>query len=528
MVLRFRDLVAGTIESHRTLIKEHGYAWWGWWNKPDEKIPRATFAAFREVIGRAGFVEIFLIDSGRAKLYKARLVDIDESKTEDLKECSEPKKTPGYYSTAKYKAWFKLTEINDASPTEIRNWSYEEITEFLDDPSADRFRDKRVFDIQEMLNRRHRTIYFIKPYNEKTDQDYRLEFLPPISRANFIRSPIVTNSDYILHISDLHFGTGYHRFALEAEPNRKKLSTLIIDDLRREYGDVAPAAVVVSGDLTWHGEEDEFKMVYDSLKELESVFKLDPHRFVIIPGNHDIQWSDQNGGTFDREKPVTRASEEAEKNYRTFYKNFFGIAANSYLSLGRRYLLSNYSAIDIVGLNSCRLEQKPFAGYGYVSLEQVQDAATEMGWNKGKKPDSMVRMLTLHHHVMPVTSKEELEYGRLYSLTLDAGQLTYEALNFGVDLVIHGHMHQPFSAALSRAAKGADFSKRTLGVHGAGSAGVKKDLTGDVGKNSFSVYNFDKDGVTIRIRSLSESYEGFGKDWESRFGINPDGGFRSV
>jgi predicted MPP superfamily phosphohydrolase len=526
MVLRFRDLVAATVDSHRVLIAEHGYAWWGWWNKPDERIPRAVFANFREVIERNGQLLVFLIDSGNSKLYRGTLVEIDESQTDSLKECKEPKRTPEYYSTAQYKAWFRLTAIDEISTEEIRNWSYDEVAEYLNDPSGNRFQDKRIFDVHEMLNRKHQTIYFIKRYDPSHHQDYRLELLPPVSPANFITAPIVTNSHYILQLSDLHFGTGYHGFALTAEDaTRKKLSTLVIDDLRRQYGELPPAAVIISGDLTWHGHKDEFLMVTKFVEELNSVYKLDSHRFVIVPGNHDIQWSEQDPDQFDREKPVSRASEEAEANYREFYKNVFGIAANSYLSIGRRYLLSNFVAVDIVGLNSCRLEQKPFSGYGYVSSEQIQDAAAQLKWDENRRSSSQFRMLVLHHHIIPVTSEEEIEFGRLYSLTLDAAQLSYQALELGVDLMTHGHMHQPFLGALSRASRNQEtLSKRTLGVHGAGSAGVRRDLTGDIGKNAFTVYAFDDTGVTIHIRSWNEDYKGFGPDWKCRFNRAPDAG----
>src|SRR5205823_2199642 len=108
-----------------------------------------------------------------------------------------------------------------------------------------------------------------------------------------------------------------------------------------------------------------------------------------------------------------------------------------FLSMGRRYILANYVAVDIVGLNSCRLEQKHFAGYGYVSREQLKSAASEMGW-WNEDPNLKFRIVSLHHHLIPVTPVEEFgTYGQNYSLTLDAAQLIYELLRLDADVVAH-------------------------------------------------------------------------------------------
>jgi hypothetical protein len=217
----------------------------------------------------------------------------------------------------------------------------------------------------------------------------------------------------------------------------------------------------------------------------------------------------------------------AEENYRKFYKDVFGISPTQFLSMGRRYVLSNYITTDIVGLNSCMLEQRHFAGYGYVSLEQLVEADKNIYWSTANYR-TKYRIFTLHHHVIPVTPKEEIkEFDRIYSLTLDAGQLIYKALELGVDIIVHGHMHQPFVSNISRAAKVSSFSPgRSVAVHGTGSAGVSKEHTGDIGKNSYSIYELTEDGVLLKMRSWSDSFEGFEKYWECHFGPDIEGGLR--
>jgi len=168
MVLRFRDLISETIQEHRSCIKKFGYVWWAWWNKPDERVPRKELTQFQDTIKENGHIWIYLADSGTLRLYRAKLVDIDFPEDDEPKECREFDKVPEYYCTSKYKVWFRFASIEDAFPEEIRQWSYDSPSEFLYVPEPSVFQDKQVSSIHEMLTLRHRTIYFIQPYNPKS------------------------------------------------------------------------------------------------------------------------------------------------------------------------------------------------------------------------------------------------------------------------------------------------------------------------------------------------------------------------
>lgn len=172
MVLRFRDLIEETIHEHRKHIKQFGYVWWGWWHKPGEKVPRKELLHFQDIIKDKGHMWIYLADSGTLRLYKAKLIEIDISKDEEAKECREIDKVPEYYFMAKYKVWFCFANIEDAIPDEIREWSYDNPSDFLYVSDIAIFQDKRVSSIHEMLNERHRTIYFIQPYDQKLHSDF--------------------------------------------------------------------------------------------------------------------------------------------------------------------------------------------------------------------------------------------------------------------------------------------------------------------------------------------------------------------
>ncbi|HLG17661.1 MAG TPA: metallophosphoesterase [Blastocatellia bacterium] len=88
----------------------------------------------------------------------------------------------------------------------------------------------------------------------------------------------------ILHLSDLHFNAD--------DDAEVKLQPLVAD-LRDPEGGLGFERLdylVVSGDLTNHGDAREFDPVYSFLSGLIERMKLSAERCVIVPGNHDLSW----------------------------------------------------------------------------------------------------------------------------------------------------------------------------------------------------------------------------------------------
>lgn len=99
IILRFRDLsVSDTIQRHNDICESLGYVWWGWWSKPQEKIPFDEFALLERKAHEDDGFEWFLFDSGKKCLYKALCTDIRYKTTGERMECPEKDKTPSYYS----------------------------------------------------------------------------------------------------------------------------------------------------------------------------------------------------------------------------------------------------------------------------------------------------------------------------------------------------------------------------------------------------------------------------------------------
>lgn len=514
LALRFRDLSGPTIDEHRRVIAEAGHAWWAWWSKPGERVPRELFAHFVDEIEKDGQVAWFLVDSGERRVYRATVTAIDYSNSSQRLPSPEPLETPTYYAEQEYLAWFRIGAIEDATEADLTAYSYEEpaAEDFDDDRHREAFHGKRVFSLDELLSR-HRTIYFLRDAQED-DPSYLASLVPDVRVSAFMTETREVPSSYLVQFSDLHFGP-QHAYPRDSDAIHRNLALRVTDDLEREYQGAPPAAVILSGDFTWRGEAEEFKWANEFIDHLQSVFKIHASRFVLCPGNHDIQWS-PSGTEYDPAAPITAATAEAQANYRAFVNDAIQLSfpAGS-LAVGRRFLMSNFVPIEIIALNSSQLEQEHFAGYGFVSRQQLTEAAETLGWTTTNK-GAQYRVIVLHHHLVPVVAVEAIQNADVrYSLTLDASELLYRALELGVDLILHGHMHQPFTAIHGRTGPpGLPFpSSRRLAIQAAGSAGVKvQHLPAGVGRNSYQIYEISPSAVTVRRRAISPHIDGFEED----------------
>ncbi len=180
----------------------------------------------------------------------------------------------------------------------------------------------------------------------------------------------------IAQISDLHFGSNYF------------ISNLINQTLK-ELNEVAPDAVVVTGDITDEGFKGEYKTAKIFLDNLETKNRL------FIPGNHDAR----NVGYLH-------------------FEDFFG-DRDSVLRL---------EGTTILGIDS----SEPDLDSGRVGRERYKWIQDVMEDNENFK------IISLHHHLIPVPST-----GRERNIVYDAGDFLEVLLKCGVDLVLCGHKHVP-------------------------------------------------------------------------------------
>ena len=109
------------------------------------------------------------------------------------------------------------------------------------------------------------------------------------------------NQLVVLHISDLHFGiendksenTKYVRL------RQKEMLTSLIETIKStvsKYPDWKPDIIAVSGDVSWTGQVEEYKLYKKEFAEpLSSALNIGIDRIITCPGNHDIMRSKVGG-----------------------------------------------------------------------------------------------------------------------------------------------------------------------------------------------------------------------------------------
>ena len=201
----------------------------------------------------------------------------------------------------------------------------------------------------------------------------------------------------IAHLSDIHFG-GELTEALEAAT--------------REVAAFAPTLTVVTGDLTLNGQPSEFRAAARWLARL-------PAPRIVTPGNHDTPYWNlvlRSLAPFDR------------------YRRYIGRAE-----------AGAFDARELVvrSLNSARGAQPRLNwSRGAISMRDLR------GIDWGPSSSGALRVFACHHPLLHLEGAP-VEGG------VRCGQEAVAALaGAGVDLVLSGHVHNPFVIALPDAEPG--------------------------------------------------------------------------
>lgn len=187
----------------------------------------------------------------------------------------------------------------------------------------------------------------------------------------------------VAHLSDLHFG---------------RIDAALLTPLRRAIDEIAPDALVVSGDLTQRARRSQFRAARDFLATI-------PVPKIVVPGNHDVPLYDVARRFL---APLTRF---------------------------RRYITSEEmpafldEEIAIVGVNTAR--SLTFKG-GRINLEQVRAIARRFDG----LPERVTRIVVTHHPFdVPADGDQD-------DVLTRAPMAMAEFARAEVDVFLAGHLHR--------------------------------------------------------------------------------------
>ncbi len=448
-LFRFRDLVAKTIEEHRKVITEHKSCWWGWWKRPSEQ----TRADVWEPLSKAdpnSPIRVGLFDSGSGLVYVASVAKIippamDDPTTPVPVPQGQENLIPEYYRKSPFsRAWMLLTDLGERPIDFFLKYSFAEAPplENYSKEVLERFRGKVIMSPDE-LRGMDTTIWRICPKNEKDREEEiilttRLLSEPISSESRDLQSSI------ILHITDPHFATGSHRtkhiWALESDSPRG--GSTMAEAIEQALSGRRVGLVVVTGDFSFTGKPEEFTEAATSINRLLGLLNLDKDRLVILPGNHDIQWTKTE--SYDEQAQVDQAPQAAKENYADFYRHLYGHDPDSTLVMGRRFVLPSGVVLEVCAVNSSSLETGAdfLAGMGRIEERAFDKVAKHFRWYESS---ATFRILCIHHHLVLTENLEPVkDYYRGYGIAIDAPKVLRTAASNHVHLVLHGHKHRTF------------------------------------------------------------------------------------
>lgn len=497
IILRFRDLVTengDTIIEHQNIIQKKKAVWWAWWRKGNEKTPITEFSILR-TFAESNNINVYLLDSGQRKLYQAICNTVYFSPDEDTLS-PKPDMTPRYYRTRKYAAWFHFSSIVECNWDEIRNFSYVQTDSLFLDSSINysMFSNKRIYDLNELIQQ-NRTVWFVREY-KTTDTDHEVILLNTnITEPNdFSTHYFEVKGSSLLWLSDLHNDNNpLFPVSKQKSPDRDTLT----DHIRHSYNEFSDiCGLLISGDITNQARNEGFAITQEFIEDLNRELRqpLSSQTIIFCPGNHDFSMSSSEL----REKSPTLLSicSENTKAYCDFYHKIHGKFPNQHFACGRKFLMASGRTVEIAALNSLTLQQyKDFEGHGYLSSEQLEFVAQEMGWNDSINTTA-VRIAVMHHHYLPTCLVEKIDANKASSVVYDAERLMRWLKKYKVHILLHGHKHQCFSAVVNfpiqSSEKNYDFTnKNQTYIIGMGGTGA------DNCENMYAIIRFLTDSIKI-------------------------------
>jgi predicted phosphohydrolase len=317
----------------------------------------------------------------------------------------------------------------------------------------------------------------------------------------------------LLHVSDVHFGPHCQVAIGNPSVAGRQLADQLVRDLRSRLSKPVDA-IVASGDFTWTNDQPEFESALSFLRQLATLLGLSVKEIVVVPGNHDVTWSQADAAVSEGFKILV--AEEAALRYREFVQQLLGVRLGELMTTARVF---TESRVAILALDSCRLPNKQDAGLGYVGRDQVEYGIAMLRAVPAYQADeeSFFKIAVLHHHLLPALDIDlsvlrEPPARRRFSLTLDAASVVRLLLADNFALALHGHLHIPFGAVERRVwgPAGALDTHPTaaLGVSAAGSLSVKEP---HAQRNEYQVITIGDERIHFRIVSGL-----FGPDPEER------------
>lgn len=276
----------------------------------------------------------------------------------------------------------------------------------------------------------------------------------------------------LLQLSDLHFGP-HSRFAGCDLERLAAQCRQALDEARGDLGwREAVGIVLVTGDIAEAARPPEYVAAATFFHALAGHLELPSHRFVFVPGNHDVSWTrcreiegQLEDGAFPPSELRARLDEVKLAHFEKFIRDVHGGQARhevdgaSVTSLSHGVFVHDFPdlGLSVAALNSCERESHRREDH-VGAMTDAQAQAVLDHWRR--TPAELIRLVAVHHNPASMASPAiEQWLGFLRSSTDQVPRDVVEriATNFvgfeghaylrhlasdaHASLILHGHHH---------------------------------------------------------------------------------------
>ncbi len=310
----------------------------------------------------------------------------------------------------------------------------------------------------------------------------------------------------VVHLSDLHVGPE-HGFKVKVKGKiLNDEAEAAADRLERDLGQLGLIgrvnALIASGDFVCKGAIDhEFAAAHAVVKDILEKIRVKREALVLIPGNHDIEF-DGSG------QPQPDPTDDDYR--RAHYLDFHSRLAERDLGKGAELTTvtarSGASRLRILGLDSNAVEGPTAPGIGFVSRQALRWAEDLLQLDTASHPEEPTyTWMVVHHHVFPASSHKREEAGRKrISVLANAAEILAFAARKRIELILHGHEHQPSLSLTSRWPLEGQHQFYSVASLGAGSFSVHSDLLGPIRRHHYYIIYRRPKEILIRSRWSDE------------------------
>lgn len=245
---------------------------------------------------------------------------------------------------------------------------------------------------------------------------------------------------HILHISDLHMGTGS-----EAQYYRSQIET----DLKRELAIGRLEYLVITGDIARISTPEEYDAAFRFVNGLTQHFGLAPERVVVVPGNHDLSWGKSREAyqfvfkeLMPSDLPQSQIIPAGEigflvcdmtryhARFEPFSEQFYrwvrpGVRFPSDYADQAMLHLRPEDHILLLALNSAWEIDHHFRDRASINMEALSRALDQL---QNNQCEGWLKIAVFHH---PVTGREAMNDDFMQLLAVH-----------GFQIVLHGHVHE--------------------------------------------------------------------------------------